>query len=655
MLMRELTALTLVFAASAAPTKGSQPADIIFHNGSIYTLDQYSSKVNALAVKNGVIVCVGSNEDIKPYVGSTTKVVDLQGHAAIPGLIDSHVHVLGGGIFLLKCDLNYQALDLEKFLEHMQRCIDDEPNKSDDTWFEAVNLDYPTLVSRSGPITTKQLDRLRTKRPVAVHSSDYHSIIASSRALQIANITAATPNPPGGIIDRLPGSNEPSGVLEDNAANLLNIPLPSPEEALAAARAAMLLFRKAGITTWQEAAALDDFKPVFDALQQEGELSSRGFFDYRIDAPSSVKDVPSLVSKVAKLVHSYDNNSTMQAAPGYKWQAIKAFLDGVITYPTRTAATIEPYWNLVNGSNTTWAPDPKTLKRTYWSPEILTATLSGMFLAGLDAQLHADGDLSVRVGLDAAESFRKQHPDHNFRLGLAHDELTHPDDWARFKELNVDAIMSFQWAQLSSFYIPSTFPSLGDYRLNNLQAYVQIEKAGRPVVYGSDWPVDALDYFLALKIGVTRSGDPTNPHSAASQGPPFTGKFPGEGISREAALRAITINGAKFLRADQHIGSLEVGKFADIVVLGNDYFNVPEEMLGRQQVQITMVGGEIVYVAETATQIFGNVTAKFPNNDKRSVVLERKAIGGLERKQLSCAGAARVAKLKKKRDCVHHH
>jgi adenine deaminase len=159
---------------------------------------------------------------------------------------------------------------------------------------------------------------------------------------------------------------------------------------------------------------------------------------------------------------------------------------------------------------------------------------------------------------------------------------------------------------------------------------------------------------LPLQIAVTRSGDPGNPHSSASQGAPYNGTFPGEGISREAALRAITINGAKFLRADKYIGSLEVGKFADLIVLENDYFTVPEEMIGRQRVQLTMVGGEVVYIAKEADQKFGNITAKYPNDDQVSVALDRKAIGGLDRKQVSVKGAANVAKLRKRNECVHH-
>lgn len=518
---------------------------------------------------------------------------------------------------------------------------------------EVVNLDYPTLVSRSDSIDKITLDVLKTKRPVIIHTSDLHTVLANSRALEISNITANTPDPSGGIVERLPGSKEPSGVLEDNASKLLALPLPTPEEAVQSGLSALQLLRQSGITTFQEAAAQVEYNAVFQAIQQRGGLRARAYFDYRIEAPNSINDVPEHVSKSVKLIRSLDNNSTMQPAPSIKWQAVKAFLDGVITYPSRTAALIEPYWSLVNGSNTTWVPDPSTLKKPYWEPETLKRTLSGIFLASIDAQLHADGDLSVRIGLDAAESFRKEHPDHDFRLGLAHDELSNEDDWGGFAELKVDPIMSFQWSQLSSSYLPSTFPSIADYRRLNLQAYAQIKKAGRPVIYGSDWPVDPLDYFLALKIAVTRSGDPGNPHSAASQGAPYNGTFPSEGISREAALRAVTINGAKFLRAGQYIGSLEVGKFADMIVLENDYFTVPEEMLGRQRVQLTMVGGEAVYIAKETGHKFGNITAKFPDDDKASVALDRKAVGDLHRTQVTVRGAANVARLRKRKEYVH--
>jgi predicted amidohydrolase YtcJ len=501
-----LAAAFFLVAARAAPSEKAFPAkpphnvtaDFVFYNGSIYTLDPTSSKANALAIKDGVVTFVGSNTGVKSRIGKGTKVVNLHGRAAIPGLVDSHMHVLSGGLFLLKCDLNYQPLDIEAILKHIQGCIDGEPGKGDDAWVEVVNMDYPSLISRSGAVGKVRLDTLKSNRPVLIRSSDYHTVVVNSRALDLSAITANTPNPSNGKIERLPGSTEPSGVLQDSASSLLALPPPTANENVEAGRAALQLLRQAGITTFQEAAANEDHHKLFKTIREEGGLSARAYFDYRIEAPSTVDGIASLVAKTVNAVRAFNDNSTMRPAPSLRWQAIKAFVDGVITYPASTAALIEPYWSPVNGSDT-WAPDPHTLNKPYWSSEILTRTLEGVFLAGLDAQLHVDGDLAVRIGLDAAESFRKGHPGHKFRLGLAHDELSHPDDWGRFAQLEVDPIMSFQWAQPSSFYIPSTFASLADYRVRNLQAYAQIEKAGRPVVYGSDWPVSRPYFFFQVR------------------------------------------------------------------------------------------------------------------------------------------------------------
>ncbi|KAH7139748.1 amidohydrolase family-domain-containing protein [Dactylonectria estremocensis] len=643
-----------VLTAALLPTAAAvKPADVVFHNGSIYTMDCDNTKVGGLAIRNGAVAFTGSSKRAKAYIGKKTKVVDLEGRMAMPGLVDSHMHVLSGGLFLLKCDLSYQSLPIADVLEHIQGCIDGETGKTDDDWVEVVNMDYPGLVDRSGNVGKLQLDTLDTKRPVIIRSSDYHTVVANSRALELSDITAATPDPADGKIVRLAGSQEPSGVLQDGGYNLLSGPPdPSDAENLDAGRAALKLLREAGITTFQDAAAGAGHQTIFKALKDEGSLSARAYFDYRIEAPSSVSGVKALVSEVVSTLAGLHDKKKLGPKPTLKWQAVKAFIDGVITYPSNTAALIEPYFAPVNGSDE-WAPDPDSLNDPYWKPAVLTKTLELLFLAGIDAQLHVDGDLAVRVALNAAESFRKKHPGHKFKLGLAHDELTHEKDWPRFAKLEVDPIVSYQWSQLSSFYIPSTFKAMGDDRLDNLQSWAQFEKAGRPLVYGSDWPIDPLDEFLALKVAVTRSGDPTNPNSPASQGPPFDAVFPtGSGISRKSALRSITINGARFLRADAHIGSLETGKLADIIVLDKNFFKVPAEELGRQTVLLTMVGGEVVYVADGHD--FG-VDPKFPNDDASSKRLARRTVGGFAAKELSHEARTSAAKLRKRGTCVHKH
>ncbi|KAG5813749.1 hypothetical protein H9Q74_004583 [Fusarium xylarioides] len=612
--------VSALLATASAVKPVVKPADVVFVNGEIYTMCPSNGHASALAVRGGKIEYVGSKKSADKYIGKNTKVIDLKGKMAMPGLVDSHMHVLSGGLFLLKCDLSYQTLPIEDVIEHIQGCIDGETGKTDDDWLEVVNMDYAGLVEKSGNVGKKQLDKLNTKRPIIIRSSDYHTILANSRALELSNIDSSTKDPSDGKIVRLPGSQEPSGALSDGASALLaGPPPPTAEENVQAGRAALKLLREAGITTFQEAAAGEEHHTLFSTIKAEDGLSARAYFDYRIEAPKSIDGVPALVKDVVKKLTPWHDNKAIGPKPTLKWQAIKAFIDGVITYPANTAALIDPYWAPVNSSNLNgkWAPDKNSLNNPYWNPAVLTKTLELLFLAGFDVQLHVDGDLAVRVGLNAAELFRKKYPRKDFRLGLAHDELSHEKDWPRFAKLKVDPIVSYQWAQLSSFYIPNTFKSLADYRKDNLQAWAEIEKAGRPLVYGSDWPIDPLDKFLALK-----------------------------------ALQSITINGARFLRADKQIGSLEVGKLADIIILENNFFKVPESKLGRQKVLLTMVGGEVVYVADG--QNFG-VKAKFPNDDKTSAKLARRTIGGFNANALSERAKADAAKLRKRGTCVHKH
>ncbi|KAG5755655.1 hypothetical protein H9Q70_001723 [Fusarium xylarioides] len=612
--------VSALLATASAVKPVVKPADVVFVNGEIYTMCLSNGHASALAVRGGKIEYVGSKKSADKYIGKNTKVIDLKGKMAMPGLVDSHMHVLSGGLFLLKCDLSYQTLPIEDVIEHIQGCIDGETGKTDDDWLEVVNMDYAGLVEKSGNVGKKQLDKLNTKRPIIIRSSDYHTILANSRALELSNIDSSTKDPSDGKIVRLPGSQEPSGALSDGASALLaGPPPPTAEENVQAGRAALKLLREAGITTFQEAAAGEEHHTLFSTIKAEDGLSARAYFDYRIEAPKSIDGVPALVKDVVKKLTPWHDNKAIGPKPTLKWQAIKAFIDGVITYPANTAALIDPYWAPVNSSNLNgkWAPDKNSLNNPYWNPAVLTKTLELLFLAGFDVQLHVDGDLAVRVGLNAAELFRKKYPRKDFRLGLAHDELSHEKDWPRFAKLKVDPIVSYQWAQLSSFYIPNTFKSLADYRKDNLQAWAEIEKAGRPLVYGSDWPIDPLDKFLALK-----------------------------------ALQSITINGARFLRADKQIGSLEVGKLADIIILENNFFKVPESKLGRQKVLLTMVGGEVVYVADG--QNFG-VKAKFPNDDKTSAKLARRTIGGFNANALSERAKADAAKLRKRGTCVHKH
>lgn len=211
---------------------------------------------------------------------------------------------------------------------------------------------------------------------------------------------------------------------------------------------------------------------------------------------------------------------------------------------------------------------------------------------------------------------------------------------------------------------------MGPDRLQYLEAFVDIAAGGRPIIYGSDWPVrlvlssvinrpdplrteqrqiDPLDEFLVLKTAVPRGGDPKNPHSPASHGAPFNiSTFPGKKMEREPALRAMTIEAAKFLRADSRLGSLEVGKVADVIVLDRNYFEVPKEEIAQQKVLLTMLGGEVLFVADGAR--FGeHVTPKFPNINMTSA--DVKNVGGFAGRGISKQADALRGKVRRRHLC----
>ncbi|KAF4965508.1 hypothetical protein FSARC_6688 [Fusarium sarcochroum] len=646
----------MLLAASMDSKNQTVIADTVFHNGSIYTLDLLSSKHSALAVKDGYITFVGDDTHIKSYIGKNTSVFNLEGRMMMPGLIDAHMHLLRGGASLLKCNMNFQPLGLEEVLDKIQDCLDSDDDKTDKDWLEVISLDFYALSDATGGVTKKDLDRLKTKRPLLVTSADSHTFWVNSAALKVSSITSKTKDPVNGKIERLPGGKEPSGILQDSAANLLSGPAdPTTEEDIQSAKAALKLLREEGVTSFQDAASNEAVGKAFAAVKKEGGLSARGFFDYRIDPPKTVKDIDSLVKDIINVTSRWNEKEEIGPNPGLKWHAVKIFMDGVLLYPANTGSLIEPYFEPME-NNSLWKPETDYGPKPYWDQDLLSTFLAKLFEEQIDAQIHVDGDLAVRTALNALQDLRTKHPKlRDYRIGLAHNEVTDPSDWPRFAELKADPIMSFQWSQASSVWLPNGVKSMGPRRAQYMEAFGEIAKFGSHIVYGSDWPIDPLDEWLAIKAGVTRSGDPKNPNSPASQGAPYDGNgLPGLTLSRDQAIRAITTESARFLRADTYVGSLEVGKLADAIILKANYFEVPEDEIARQKTLLTMVGGEVVFIADEVD--FGNgVKARFPNNDTISATISKRSIGGFQGRGLSVEGRRALQVLQPRGACVHSH
>jgi predicted amidohydrolase YtcJ len=212
--------------------------------------------------------------------------------------------------------------------------------------------------------------------------------------------------------------------------------------------------------------------------------------------------------------------------------------------------------------------------------------------AGFEVHMHADGDRAVREGLDAVAALRSELPGRDIRIGIAHDEIVDPADFSRFKQLNVIPVLSFQWEKRAPDTVDNLEQYLGPDRYKLVEPAGFLADAGARIAYGSDWPVDPLDEWLALKVGITRTDVPT----AAAAYRERLGKD--KGLSRRQALRAITLNSSYELHQDAETGSLETGKLADLIVLDRNVLEIPEDQIANTKVMQTVVGGRIVYSAD---------------------------------------------------------
>jgi predicted amidohydrolase YtcJ len=576
-----VVSLLLTAPVGGAPSAGGPPADRVYRNGVIFTADAHHSNAEALAIRAGRIAYVGGNTGVAPYVGPGTVSVDLAGRFLMPGLVDGHMHPLEAGTQLLKCSLSYDPLTIAELQQRVQACLDATASKEPDGWLEVVSWFQESMRPAGVKTSRDTLDALRTSRPIVVRSSFGHTVLANTRALALAKITASTPDPLGGKIWR-DAAGDPTGLLEDAAYEPLDslLPKPTAEENVAAATAALRAMSRQGVTSFLDAIAPAEDLAAFTAVGKAGNLTVRGHFAPLID-PKDAGDPAGAVARVVALARQYDGG-TIVPAPGVTVRNAKLFLDGVIAAPALTGAMIEPY--LVNGTR---GP------AVYFPPRGLAAILIGLGHAGIDPHMHADGDGAVRAALDGVAALRRALPGADIRPAIAHDEIVAPADFPRFKALATIPVLSFQWEKPAGDTL-----GLKDYfglaRMKILEPAGLLAAAGARIAFGSDWPVDPLDEWFALKVGVTRTNAPDAPAE-------FRGRLGDDpGLSPEAVLRAATIDAAYELHEDDVTGSLEVGKLADVIVLDRNPLTVPAEEIAKVHVLETVAGGKVVYEASAS-------------------------------------------------------
>lgn len=586
----------LFFSLPAAHAAAPAPADTVYRNGYVYTVDASDSVQQALAVRGGRIVYVGSDAGAKAHTGKRTTVVDLQGKMLMPGLVDAHMHPQSGGSRLLNCSLDYLPLTVPQFQQRIQACLDDDQRlgKGDPKrWLVVVNWFQQGMLPDGVATSAATLDALRTERPILVRSSFGHSLQLNSKGIAVAGITDATPDPAGGKIAR-DGAGKATGLLEDAAQDMAMSLLPplTVAENLAASSKALGAMRAQGITSFLDAYTDPETLTAFTDLQRQGKLTARGHFAVLIDLDKDKTTPQRAVAEVLRQKKQFDQGPT-KVAPSLQVRHAKLFMDGVISAPAFTGAMLEPY--LVNrGSEQQpdWQPGHSNGPPTYFTQAALRSTLDALARAKIDAHIHVDGDRAVRDTLDAVAWLRGTPAGKAARPALAHDEIVAPADYPRFAQLDVTPVLSFQWAKPAPDTVGALEPYMGPQRYALVQPQALLLDAGARIAYGSDWPVDPLDLWFALKVGVTRTAAP-------DAGKEYAGRLGDQpGLPRAAALRAITLNAAYTLRQEKLTGSLEVGKLADLIVLDRNFFTIPAEDIANIKVLQTVVGGKEVYRAQ---------------------------------------------------------
>ena len=583
--------ILMAFGAGAASAADSPPADAVYNNGYVYTVDAHDGVQHALAVRDGAIVYVGDDAGVKALIGKSTRVIDLHGRMVMPGLVDGHMHPLDGGTVLLGCNLNYERLTAAQMQVKIQACLDQTKDKEPDTWLVVSNW-FQEAMLPAGTITSRAtLDVLHTQRPILVESSFGHTGLANSRALQLAAITAKTPDPLGGVYAR-DASGNPTGLLQDAAFEGVQSKIPerTPAEDVKAAEAALDAMRAQGITTFLDAAATPKTLAAFAGAEKNGHLTARAHFAVVIRPPEG-REPAKAVAFLKSMAQRYDQGEVV-AQPRMTVRNFKMFLDGVITAPAMTGAMLEPYFiNEGTAAAPHWVAGKNRGPDVYFPAPVLRALVIEAAKAGFEPHMHVDGDRAVREGLDAIAALRKQFSGHEIRAALAHNEIVDPKDFPRYAALDAIPVLSMQWEKPAPDTIDNGRDYMGRARFKYMEPAGVLAAAGARVAYGSDWPVDPLNEWFALKVGVTRANAP-------DAGPQYAGRLSEDsGLTRKQVLRAITMNSSYELHQDSKTGSLEVGKLADFIILDRNIVEIPAEQIADVKVLATVVGGRVVYRA----------------------------------------------------------
>ena len=508
----------------------------------------------AIAIAGDRIVYVGDDAGAAAYQGDGTRVAKLRGETVVPGFIDAHTHLAWSGAE----NLDVQLADAETVDDLLAAITAGAAASPRARWVRGGGWDLSRF---DGKIDRTTLDAIVPDRPVYMSDADSHSAWVNSRALDLAGIGPETPDPVGGIIDR-DAAGAPTGLLRENAMALVGDLLPAyPREQEDHGLADALAEANAdGITTIIDPNVDRSTLATYRRLDHAGGLSVRVRGAVEVDGPDAASRRTAF-----RLRRRYHGDHLAV-------NAVKVYLDGVIE--TETAYMLAPYVDGTNGI-------------AQFTDDSLRQTLLPFDRAGFQVHAHAIGDAAVRQLLDAVEWLATEDGPRDRRPLLAHIQVIEPEDIGRFASLGAYADFQPLWAYPDPYITDLTIPVLGPERSRWLYPIEAVRAAGGTIVAGSDWSVSSMSVLEAMEVAVTRQ-DPDVPGEVLT---------PEHRVTATQILRAYTADGARAVFLEDEIGTVSVGKRADLVVLGADPLAVEPHAISEIEVMATWFDGRQVYAS----------------------------------------------------------
>jgi predicted amidohydrolase YtcJ len=535
-------------AVFAAETNGGSPATILIE-GRISTSDVRRPWADAVAIRDEKIVAVGSREELQTYRGEKTHVVDAGDGLVVPGLIDSHIHLIDGGLRLAAVQLR----DANSKEEFVRRIGDYAKKVESGAWIDGGDWDH-TLWDGELP-SRDWIDAVTPNNPVWINRLDGHMALANTAAIRAAKIGDDVKDVPGGEIVR-DAAGRPTGIFKDNAMSMIDRAQPDAtlQRKLDATVAAMDFLAARGVTAVHHLGSWPQVD-VFRVAEQRGLLKTR------IYACTPLEQWERLAKEV---------NERGRGNDWLRIGGLKGYVDGSLG--SHTAAFLDPF-----------SDKPGDRGLLVNTEEDLEKWTMGADRAGLQVVVHAIGDRAIRTQLDIYERVSKVNGPHDRRFRIEHSQHIHPQDLPRFAKLDVIASMQPYHAIDDGRWADGV---IGAKRCETTYAFRSLLDAGARLAFGSDWYVAPPTPMEGIYAAVTRRTiDGKNPD----------GWVPQQKIKVDEALKAYTIDAAYAGYSESKLGSIEPGKLADLVVLGRNLFNTPPNELEKVPIRLTIVGGKIVY------------------------------------------------------------